>query len=98
MGVLVDHDTGVERAVPGRGGLGPDVHAHTGNLAIGWREEVGVVGTGSVLSVELDEIAAVAAGAGPLEVASGLVETKEVKQVVVDVGGVEELGQGSIAV
>lgn len=87
-----DH-TGIEAGVAVRGGSVPNVHAHARLLTIGRRGEVGIVGTRAVLGVKDDLVVAATAGTVivHLEVASSLVEPKNVKQVVVSVGNVEQL-------
>lgn len=100
VGVLVENDTGVEGAVTVGGRLSPEVHAHASVLAIRGSGKVGVVGARAVLGVQDDHVVATAAlvVVVGLEVTSSLGETESVQQVVVLVGSVEELGDGSVQV
>lgn len=100
MGVLVDDNTSVETAVALGCAVGPEVHSHTAGLTVSGSSEVGVVSAASILSVEDDKIVSyttlsIVVG---LEVTSLLGKAKKVKEIVVLVGGVEKLGDGSIAV
>jgi hypothetical protein len=69
-------------------------------LSVRWGSEVGVVGSGAVLGVQDDGVVALATGVVVvgLEVTGGLVEAEGVEEVVVDVGGVEELGDRGVGV
>ena len=117
VSVLMDDDTGLERAVAYGLGVGPDVparcqfchvqqklqvdlHPHAAGLAIWGSGEVRVVSARAVLSVQEDEVVANTTGAVvvDLEVTGALIETELVQQVVVLVGGVEQLGNGGIGV
>lgn len=55
--VLVDNNTGFERAVANRKSVGPDVHPHACRLTIGRAGKVGVVHIRSILGVEVDKVA-----------------------------------------
>lgn len=96
----MDDDTGVEAGVTLGSRPGPDVHAHTRLLAIRRSGKVGVVGSRAVLGVQDNIVVATATSAVvvDLEVTSSLVEAESVKQVVVGVCNVEELGDGSVYV
>lgn len=100
VGVLVDDDALLERAVTSGGGHGPDVHPHAAVAAVSGSGKVGIVGARAVLGVQDDKVIAQATLAivVRLEVAGNLVETEDVQQVVVLVGSVEQLGDGSITV
>ena len=52
VSVFVDDNTGIERTVTLDSEICPKVHSHARGGTICWGSEVGVVGTGSVLSVE----------------------------------------------
>jgi hypothetical protein len=96
----VDDNTCLEAGITVGGGSVPDVHAHARHLAIGRSGEVGVVGTRTILGVQDGLISSTAACTivVDLKVAGGLVEAEGVKQVVVSVRGVEQLGDGGIHV
>jgi hypothetical protein len=118
MGVLVNYNTSLERAISPRSRRVPHVHAHTGSLAVRWRGEVGVVEATSILSVQEDEIIADTAGSVVvnLEISSYspvsvcimhmfiptlrtlLIESKIMKQIVVDVRSVEQLRDRGVGV
>ena len=98
--VFVDDDAGLEGAVAHGVGVVPDVHPHARHLAVGGRGEVGVVQTAAVLRVEDDVVAADAAAVAVVdfEVTGRFGEAEVPEEVVVVVGGVEELGYGSRSV
>lgn len=100
VGVLVDNDTSIEATVTLRGRSIPEVHSHTSILTISGGGKVGVVGATSVLGVEDDLIIALTTlvVVVDLEVSSLLSETEDVQKIVVLVGSVEQLGDGSITV
>jgi hypothetical protein len=76
------------------------LHAHAAGLAIRGSGEVGVVGARAILSVQEDVVSAdtTVAVVVSLEVTGLLVEAELVQQVVVLVGGVEELGNRGVGV
>lgn len=94
VSVLVNNNAGFHRAVTRRVRLCPNVHVHATRPAIRWRTEHGVVGAGAVLGVEDHEVipfstCTVVVG---LEVAGLFVEAEGIEEVMVGVGGVEQLG------
>jgi hypothetical protein len=100
VSVLVDNDTSIEATITLRGRSIPEVHPHTSVLAISGGSKVGVVSATSILGIENDLIIALTTlvVVVDLEVSSLLGETEDVQKIVVLVGCVEQLGDGSIAV
>ena len=100
MSVLVDDNTGLEVTITGWLGGSPGVHSHAAVLAIWGSSEVGVVGARAVLSVADGEVVALTSLAVVvhLEVTGLLSETESVENVVVGVGGVEQLGDSKVLV
>lgn len=100
VGVFVDDDALLERAVTSGGGHSPDVHPHAAVAAVSGSSKVGVVGARAILGVQDDKVIAqtTLAVVVRLEVAGNLVEAEDVQQVVVLVGSVEQLGDGGITV
>ena len=97
---FVDDDTGLEITISvGNSGV-PEVHAHATVLTIGWGHEVGIVVSGTVLGVGDNTIvlASTTAKVVLLEVTRHLIEAITVVEIVDQVGGVEELGDGSVDV
>lgn len=93
VSILVDHDSSLKGAVAVRRRLGPDVHAHAAGLAIRRSGKVGVVGARAVLGVQDDIVISQAAlpVSVVLEVTGLFGEAQGVKQIMVDIGSVEEL-------
>jgi hypothetical protein len=52
----MDDDAGVKAVVSVRSAVSPYVHTHTSRLSISWCNEVGIVGSGAILSIEDDDI------------------------------------------
>jgi hypothetical protein len=100
VGILVDHNSGLKRAVAVWCRLRPDIHAHAAGLAIRRSGKVGVVGARAVLGVQDDIIVSTTALAigVVLEVTGFLVEAQGVKQIMVGIGCVEELDDRCIDV
>jgi hypothetical protein len=97
---LVDDDTCLEVTITVGDGSVPEVHAHATVLTIGRGHEVGVVISGTVLSVGDDTIvlASTTTEVVLLEVTSDLIEAVAVVEIVDQVGGIEELGHGGVDV
>jgi hypothetical protein len=100
VGVLVNNDTSIEATVSLRGRSVPEVHPHASILTISRRSKVGVVSATSILSVKDHHIVTLTTlvVVVDLEVSSLLSETEDIQKIVVLVGSVEQLGDGSIAV
>jgi hypothetical protein len=98
--VLVDDNTSVETAVALGRAVRPEIHPHTAGLTVSGCSKVGVVGTASVLSVEDNHVVSLTTLTivVNLEVASLFSKAKKIEEIVVLVGCVEKLGDGSIAV
>lgn len=101
VGVLVDDNTSLEVTITlDAGACVPDIHAHTRARTINRGKEVGVVVTSAVLGVQLDGVVALpkTRGVDVFEVTGRFRETKDFEEIVVDVGEVEELGDGGVDV
>lgn len=81
VGVLVDDDPGLKRAVTDWSTLGPQIHAHTAWFSICRSGKVCVVGASPILGIDNCEVAALASLSiiAGLEVVRRLGESKLVK-------------------
>lgn len=93
MRILVNDNASFEGAVSDGGSIVPQIHPHAAGLAIGWSGKIGVIKPGSVLSIQNDKVLPEAALVIiiDLEVSSSFGEAKFIEQVMISVGGVEEL-------
>lgn len=92
--VLVDDNTSFKRAIPDGGTPVPNVHSHAGSLTVRRSGEVSIVEARSILGIQVNKIVTntTRAVVVNLKVACSLVETQVVKEIVVFVRCVEQLG------
>src|SRR5580765_1243205 len=93
MRVFVEDNGRIQIAVAGRSGAGEDIHLDSWTFSVVGRGEVGVVDSGAILGVSLEDVVSQAAAAEVvvLKVSGSFGETKLVKLVVHPIALIKKL-------